>query len=430
MFDPNTPIADMSYHSGFEWRQDEPPGHARSGQYFMEVVVTERHTTCYRTVAMTTTPNQNYRLYFSLYAYVPNNWDCLRGISAEKHNEVKVHWGSTNSEMEPVRWTYDGVRRNDAWEDYYLDITAPGLTLYVAFCGNSPLGCGSGSQLDRVELRQVVKSGSSNPAHCRKNKCAHIEAAQNWGACATSSLCEEQTLSGKRKCIETYCSRIEDEMKCQTDPLCNWDTSISPSACTYTYCGKYPTSDKCHADAQCSWDSSAVNGRSSNKGVCVLHRCHMETSECKCWTHNECFWSAETSQCRDERCYNCPNLDIVIALDGSKSLNAKFAHYENGYQTLVEELRLWAEDLTMSGVTGATDGNKGGNGIRLSVIQYGLEDAVQADSSAAAFRGTSFDTEFMLDWHAQRPMNADGKYVEPALKKAFDMFAQSEGREK
>eukprot|EP00755_Sulcionema_specki_P003601 Sspe_Gene.28044::Locus_12480_Transcript_1_1_Confidence_1.000_Length_1641::g.28044::m.28044 len=159
---------------------------------------------------------------------------------------------------------------------------------------------------------------------CVEKLCSQARHATQ-GGCEADALCRwSQTAT----CEKAPCVQYPDEKCCDHVSSCHWDPNLQ--ACTEKYCPRtYPTAAQkadCDRDSACMWDDA--------ERKCVEKDCK-KLDDCSCRKAAECFLKAP-GNCVAVQYGGCPVMDVVLILDGSGSMRARFGGPPHGCYALVE----------------------------------------------------------------------------------------------
>eukprot|EP01062_Namystynia_karyoxenos_P083753 TRINITY_DN96_c0_g1_i3.p1 TRINITY_DN96_c0_g1~~TRINITY_DN96_c0_g1_i3.p1 ORF type:complete len:5058 (+),score=1946.10 TRINITY_DN96_c0_g1_i3:478-15174(+) len=266
---------------------------------------------------------------------------------------------------------------------------------------------------------------------CTETKCTET----NEQECKADPYCDWVPGSGDQ-CTQKPCTERMNEKACYKDEDCYWDTSIAPAICTQEPCRKHQNQGDCDADAKCMWDPA------KSPAKCMEKDCSRITTACECRKETGCFWDTTHSsgqpRCMDENYAQCPTLDVIVILDGTQSLNAKFGRHPSGQVAVIETLKDWAAALPLTNeartVGKASTAPQGG--LRLAFIQFGgmmkagsptPENTYRTTPSGTGTSGTLSglyaEIKEDLEWHESNNLNAPGSYLKDAVSKAADIFS-------
>eukprot|EP00755_Sulcionema_specki_P036834 Sspe_Gene.2556::Locus_860_Transcript_1_1_Confidence_1.000_Length_1322::g.2556::m.2556 len=163
---------------------------------------------------------------------------------------------------------------------------------------------------------------------CRRKRCEHTTEA----ACMADAVCRWEGGA----CAATPCFvKHSDEAACNADSECHWDTAAC-GVCNQKYCPRTHGTDAgaCNLDGKCRFDQA------NNK--CVEKVCsdyddpakYSPHGACPCKADPLCVWDKAAKggagACKDKHFTTCPDLDVVVAFDGSCSMSKSFGRHPNG----------------------------------------------------------------------------------------------------
>eukprot|EP00759_Apiculatamorpha_spiralis_P039575 PhF_6_TR38574/c2_g3_i1/m.57272 len=306
-----------------------------------------------------------------------------------------------------------------AWQTFVYQFTAAAATYRIELCAEGESD-GVGAIIDNTAL-YAMKSENTFTPKCREDKCAKYNITKDLNGCKADSLC---FVNGKNECEEKWCVSHADEKACELDALCEWNMKVSPARCQNTECSVYKDKALCNADEKCAWDVQFTDPQKvapNNTGVCVQHECRLENKECECARVDKCFWS--NGVCRDERFYNCMYMDVMIMIDGSKSMAGMVGNEPNGFIGVNDEIRQWMEELPL---TGTKKGESVGTstGFRVGIVQFSNEKQIKVSQyTDGMLTGDEAELQLELDWQDQDANIMKGEeFVKVALQKVIDAF--------
>ncbi|KAJ9442392.1 Halomucin [Diplonema papillatum] len=173
-------------------------------------------------------------------------------------------------------------------------------------------------------------------------------------------------------CTPSTCRELSSQPMCHKDSRCYWSIADDGiGVCVQTRCSVlYGTQEKCEADRACLWYNSAPIAGNQTAGVCGVVRCPMVTERCACVVYEGCDWNLELAACETVKNSGCPVMDIVVGMDGSGSLSARFGSHPVGYYGVIEHLRDWVKDITFTGEQTKVGTSTATTGFRVAFVTF------------------------------------------------------------
>ena len=273
----------------------------------------------------------------------------------------------------------------------------------------------------RLCLSNPADFCSWNGQACYVNICA--QKLNDQAACTSQPQCV-----WNNTCQESACAPIQDEKVCDENYACEWNVKTDPSVCAPRRCGKFnldATTAKanCNNDPACYWSPQSEN---LQKDQCVKKTCANLRTSCDCASMSSCIW--REGKCRENRFVQCPAIDLVFLMEGSRQMTQSFGRHRNGFAAMIQNIRKWAKDAPL-----VDDPNK--VGFRVATVQYGPENVAGTTSrdvgGGGNVTGDLSKVLAELEWHdknllGKNVMNLDAKmYIQQSLQKAGSIFKTS-----
>eukprot|EP00754_Rhynchopus_humris_P006816 Rhum_TRINITY_DN13226_c0_g1::Rhum_TRINITY_DN13226_c0_g1_i1::g.57918::m.57918 len=250
--------------------------------------------------------------------------------------------------------------------------------------------CGSGKCVNRECSQHTYKTACEGDTKClwdtESNLCHKVHCTANTQAdCIADTMCIwDGTCKGKDDCYHHA-----SEFKCESDQKCQFSV-VNCGICEPRPCAdSYSTSADCEADPlslNCQWDSAT--------GVCVDQKCDdynglASGTACPCKADPRCEFdtSVTPAQCKKAEYENCPDLDLMVAVDRTCNTGKYFGVHPSGYDAMLEQVRDFVRIAPMTGeAAGATSTSTSGS-LRVSVA--GFADTVTVGDCATCSCGGS-----------------------------------------
>ncbi|KAJ9461709.1 hypothetical protein DIPPA_05120 [Diplonema papillatum] len=310
--------------------------------------------------------------------------------------------------------------------------------------------------------------------------CAGILAPE---ACAGDQYCRWDAAAGT--CALRYCSGFATEAKCDAfGDVCNYHAGLAPGWCVDQPCplpaavcalqgskadcavsrgcswmkagpgngscvtdwcpATYADQALCEADPRCDWEETVGScdgeGRYSpaTVGKCVNGPCSPYNTPCACAAQQQCAWNFDASACVPQSYADAPGMDLMVIVDGSKSLVNVFGEHENGYKAIIAQLRSFARSAPLTGLSHGQPMSQA-KGVNLGFVEFSGNNpfafmgiVIPGDSkirTSAATRGNFSGSAAEVDLDlAQLRVNfmQGGSMMEKALVHAVDRFAATD----
>eukprot|EP00756_Hemistasia_phaeocysticola_P014937 Hpha_TRINITY_DN15373_c2_g2::TRINITY_DN15373_c2_g2_i1::g.87622::m.87622 len=248
-------------------------------------------------------------------------------------------------------------------------------------------------------------------------------------------------------CQVKYCAKYTDEAACGHDPICHYDCSVQPCVCKRTTCGEAESQAACQANPDCTWltDSTFTDGAGQKlpttdaygiaPAYCKPHTCsdynspvpiaNKDEAMCLCNKDKNCVWHGD--HCAQTDFDACPDLDVLMILDGSGSMQRQFGQHSHGFMALMEMLRDWMTHLPLTGTgAGASPPTNTGQ-FRIGFIQFsrpgpsGIRVCDTAGCTGGKLSGKESELQKDIDYHEANYIKSTTVLL-PALTKAIEVF--------
>ena len=202
-----------------------------------------------------------------------------------------------------------------------------------------------------------------------------------------SGLCEwDITQTSSSPCIPVPCQQHGTEISCDHDVRCHWgaDPLSGSETCSTNYCSlKHSSVGPCTLDPKCIWVKNKVLPDGLLADLCIELHCPLVTERCECAKYETCVWDAGSGSCASKVNQGCPLADIVFIMDASGSMDSKFGAHPVGYYGMIEQIRDWLKDATLTGEPSSSQKTASAtSGFRLGFISFGRADVALYPPSA------------------------------------------------
>eukprot|EP01065_Artemidia_motanka_P040537 TRINITY_DN5100_c0_g1_i1.p1 TRINITY_DN5100_c0_g1~~TRINITY_DN5100_c0_g1_i1.p1 ORF type:complete len:4202 (+),score=1474.65 TRINITY_DN5100_c0_g1_i1:160-12765(+) len=249
-------------------------------------------------------------------------------------------------------------------------------------------------------------------------------------------------------CQVKYCAKYTTEADCKHDPICTFDCHVQPCVCKRSPCGEKENAADCAADPDCTWSASSSKLDAGGSPLpttaayavapahCKPHTCsdynspvpiaNKEEAACLCNKDPKCVWHVD--HCSETQFNRCPDLDVLMVLDGSGSMRRQFGHHNHGFYGLMEMLRDWMTHLPLTG-TGAGQPVPAQTGrFRIGFIQFSRPGSsgirvcpASKGCTGGKLSGLEAELQKDIDYHEANFIGST-TVLEPALLKAQEVL--------